>query len=71
MICQENSVSCTPEEMHSIFCSLDKDGTGLIDIKEFSANNSNKLVVEAERNTAHKSPSTKRSSNNILPNLCV
>eukprot|EP00092_Neocalanus_flemingeri_P036562 GFUD01039808.1.p1 GENE.GFUD01039808.1~~GFUD01039808.1.p1 ORF type:complete len:174 (+),score=68.66 GFUD01039808.1:82-603(+) len=60
-IFKANDVHCTPEEIQSIFSALDKDGTGLLDIKEFSATNNTMLMVgEAERSAAPKSPSTQR-----------
>ena len=60
-ISQENGVSCSKEEIETIFISADKDGSGQLNIKEFIASSKAvNMVKEAENCAAPKSPGLKR-----------
>ena len=61
LISQENGVSCSKEEIETIFISADKDGSGQLNIKEFIASSKAvNMVKEAENCAAAKSPGLKR-----------
>eukprot|EP00090_Calanus_glacialis_P034359 TRINITY_DN5764_c0_g1_i1.p2 TRINITY_DN5764_c0_g1~~TRINITY_DN5764_c0_g1_i1.p2 ORF type:complete len:172 (-),score=70.32 TRINITY_DN5764_c0_g1_i1:84-599(-) len=58
---KENGVSCSKEEIETIFISADKDGSGQLNIKEFIASSKAvNMVKEAENCAAPKSPGLKR-----------
>ena len=57
---QENNVPCTREEIQCIFSGADKDGTGQLNIKEFTSSKAVNMVKDAENNSAPKSPGQKR-----------
>ena len=58
---QENGAACTREEIQEIFSKADKDGSGMLNIREFvKSNKAVSMVREAESSQGSQSPAQRR-----------
>ena len=60
---QENGAACTREEIQDIFSKADKDGSGMLNIREFRTSyKAVNMVRDAESSQGSQSPAQKRWS---------